>query len=268
MYLRLLIGVTFLATSSPALALAGDGWALGTDSSKVEKVGADTGTGASNAKNPTSKKRKQKVEEDEEEEDEVAKEAAKEDDDEDEEEEEKPAPKKRGMPRVHIEGNYEDIEIKRVDAMISVVSSRGSATGMVSHSVCTSPCDEIIDGRHGDKFFFMAPGMVGSSGFSLANQKGNIVAKVHGGSFGQRLGSFVLLSVGIVGALTGVTFLALSDTRLGTDYTTTGGVMLGVGAVAITGGVLLFLNSSTTFELVPATKKDAGIRFEGGRLLF
>jgi hypothetical protein len=192
---------------------------------------------------------------------------ARERDADDEEEDDGSTPTKRGMPRVHVEGDYQDIEIRRVGASIAVHTSSGSAYGVFTQSVCTRPCDEIIDGRHGAQFYFAGSGMVSSAPFSLGSYRGDVLARVNGGSAAARVGGIITLSIGGVLMLTGGLGVAIGDDR---SFLSPGkgAVMLGVGAAAIAGGIVLIVTSKTSFEIVPGTRDEVGVRLENGKLMF
>lgn len=188
-----------------------------------------------------------------------------------------------GAPRVHIESDYPKVQIMRIDATIAVVGSRGSATGIVTRPVCTAPCDKVVDGRDGSQFFFTAPGMVGSSAFSLTDKSGDLTARIQGGSAGKRMGGFIMTTSG--GALLMAGALVLTIGAISTDISyddagnstethgnatamTIGGIGLGVGAALLVPGIIFLSTSGTKYELVPSTARTTGVRIEGGRLLF
>lgn len=214
---------------------------------------------------------------------------ADEDDDDDEEEEVKPKSKKKkkkpareeeeeltepekGAPLVHIQATYPNVHITRVEQVISVYTSRGSATGIVTRNLCTSPCDEIIDGRRGTEFFFTAPGMVPSAPFQLSQYDGEVEARVRGGSMGKRIGGVLVTSLGGALLLSGALFLALESSTSGIleekpNYVP-GGVMLGAGILGTAGGIYMIVTSKTTFDIIPRSEDSAGVRIENGVLRF
>ncbi len=181
----------------------------------------------------------------------------------------------QGAPRMSIRATYPDVELMKVESTIAVVSSRGSATGVVTRGVCAAPCDEIIDGRDGTQFFFAAPGMVPSQPFKLTNYDGDVEARVRGGSVWRRWGGIMLTGLGGVAVLSGALFAIMPlpsfDPKTGrsVDGSRIPGIIGFVaGAGAMAGGIYMWTTSATTFEITPRTAKSAGVRIENGALLF
>ncbi|UQA62621.1 hypothetical protein [Polyangium aurulentum] len=192
--------------------------------------------------------------------------------DEDEDEDESSAQEgepEQGAPRLFIESNYEGVELRHIERTLSVVTSRGMATGVMVRTACAAPCGRVIDGTDGSQFFFSAPGMVGSSAFSLSDKSGDVTARVRGGSAGKRLGGFLGVAIGGAAILGGLSMLLVSSiVPSGDDYQVPSFVVLGVGAAGVGVGAYLLATSGTKVEFLPRTPKSAGVRFEDGRLLF
>jgi hypothetical protein len=176
---------------------------------------------------------------------------------------------KQGAPRLFIESNYEGVELRHIKESISVVTSQGSVTGMITRSACGAPCGRVIDGTDGSQFYFVGPGMVRSPSFSLIDKSGDITARVRGGSSAKRIGGIVGVSLGgavLLGALGFFLFVSIQPS--GGDTETASFVVMGVGAAGVGLGTYMLMTSGTTVELRPRTAKSAGVWLEGGRLLF
>jgi hypothetical protein len=184
-----------------------------------------------------------------------------------------PAP---GAPHVHIEANWPNVEIVRIESGVPVTTDRGTTSGIVVHPVCKAPCGEVVDGRDGAQFYFAAPGMVSSKTFGLADKSGDITARIKGGSEGRRYGGLAMTIAGGASTLTGGIFLVAggamsadpTEAAKGQRMVTVGAVTLGVGATLLVPGIVLLTTNRTSFELVPATPKRTGVRLEGGRIVF
>jgi hypothetical protein len=128
--------------------------------------------------------------------------------------------------------------------------------------VCAGSCEEIIDGRNGDKFQFAGPNISESGDFDMTRMAGYARVQVRPGSQRTKDAGIVMAGVGglLVLAVGPALFLAAqrsSDTPDGekdhTGESGSGGVaMLGVltglgFASAILGGILAVANR-TTFE--------------------
>jgi hypothetical protein len=185
-----------------------------------------------------------------------------------------PAP---GAPRVRIEANRPNVEIVRVEPGVPMVNSSGGTTaGVVVRPVCKAPCGEVVDGRDGSQFYFAAPGMVSSKTFALADQSGDVTARIKGGSTGRRYAGLGMTIGGSAAALTGGVFLAAgagmsadpTEADNGDRLVTMGAISLGIGGALLVPGIILLTTNRTSFEIVPATATRTGVRFEGGRIVF
>lgn len=115
-----------------------------------------------------------------------------------------------GAPRLHIElTRPADLKLYEVTGEFSGFNYRGFSTGTTSRPVCVAPCDQVVDGRQGQSFFFNGDGVVKSRDFSLSDHGGDVVARVKPGRSGLRVGGIVVMSLGGVG-LAGGAFLLLT----------------------------------------------------------
>lgn len=184
----------------------------------------------------------------------------------------------KGLPRLHIEANRSHVRLMRIER----VMSDDAGEGILVKSVCTMPCDQVIDGRRRQTFFFGAEGMVPSRGFRMANMQGHVVARVDGGSIVARQTGFLLGGFGGAAMLGGITMLGvgygLGGTHLSSEgkivegpnpnLTTGGFVTLGIGAALVTTAVILVLTAKTKITLFQAEDASARVSFEMGQLRF
>lgn len=187
------------------------------------------------------------------------------------------APAEKGLPHVRIEADRPGVRLLRIDR----VMSDEMGEGMLVSTVCTAPCDQVIDGRKRQTFFFGAEGMVPSRGFRLARLNGHIVAHVQGGSIVARQLGFLFGGFGGAAAIGGATMLGVGysqDTHISNEgkiaegpnptLTTGGAITLGIGAAMVTTAVILVLTAKTKISLVQADNQSARITFENGVLRF
>lgn len=184
----------------------------------------------------------------------------------------------KGLPRLRIEANRPGVRLLRIER----VMSDDMGEGMLVKNVCTAPCNQVIDGRARQTFFFGADGMVPSRGFRLSRLEGDILARVNGGSLAARQIGYLLGGFGGAAVIGGATMLGVGYTRndghLSNEgkvvegpnpYLTTGGfVVLGVGAAMVTTAVILVVTAKTKITLLQAENKSPRITLEAGVLRF
>lgn len=188
---------------------------------------------------------------------------------------ETPAPK--GLPHLRIEADRPGVRLLRIDR----VMSDDMGEGMLVHTVCTAPCNQVIDGRRRQTFFFGADGMVPSRGFRLARLDGHIVARVEGGSIVARQLGFLFGGFGGAAMIGGATMLGAGysqDGHISSDgkfaegpnptLTTGGFLTLGIGTAMVTTAVILVLTAKTKISLVHADDPSARITFDNGVFRF
>jgi hypothetical protein len=171
------------------------------------------------------------------------------------------------------------VQLARIDGeLLYSTSSRtfpaGVANGLI-RPVCRAPCDRVVDGRDGNRFVFISPGMVPSDPFFLDDKRGNVVARVHGGSFGRRIGGVMLTTIGGSLAIGGGAILGAALALNARDDHNTGSVGLagtivfGLGVAQLVPGIILLATSSTEAQITQQGGVTVGrFRFEGGRILF
>jgi len=188
-----------------------------------------------------------------------------------------PVPQK-GLPRLHIDAHRFAVRLMRIDRALS----DDMGEGILVKTVCRAPCDQLVDGRKRQTFFFGAEGMVPSRGFKLARLDGDIVAHVHGGSLVARQVGFLLGGFGGAAVLGGATMLGVGYAQNGahlsnegkvvdgpnSNLTTGGIIVLGVGVAMVTTAIVLVATAKTRITLVHAEDKSALVTFERGAFRF
>ncbi len=189
----------------------------------------------------------------------------------------------KGMPTLHIESTWPELELSRIDGDIGAGMYYGRdqvSPQTLSKYVCRAPCDKPIDGRDGHRFFITGPGMMPTPQFRLDSYDGHVTARVHGASLGRFTSGVILAASGGMFGLGGLMFVGMSyipqepsedDPNPGQtarEVRTIGAVMAGVGvAMAITGAVLLS-GGRTRVELIKSNRGDAKLVLDHGVLRF
>jgi hypothetical protein len=168
------------------------------------------------------------------------------------------APPVLGLPRLHI------------DAESPVVLHEVSMERGVPHlPVCESPCDRIIEGRGGQRFFFGAKGVPPSARFRLANESGELTARVHPGSNGLRGGGIGLATLGGLSVLTGSGLLLASavsaDTHgsgaLAKDLEISGVISTAAGLAVLASGIVRVVMGGTSSSVLRSGAAPGTFRF-------
>lgn len=191
----------------------------------------------------------------------------------------------RNLPVVHIESNWPDVELHRVEGGIGfgAQSANDSQTNrMFTRFICVAPCDKAVDGRDGNRFFIAAPGMFPTNEFRLHKYDGPVTARVKGVSFLRVTGGVVAATMGGTLALAGATLVGFSfvpestpsssstppPERDETQMRAIGLIVGSVGIIAITGGVMLLSGGLSRVEIIPAKGRHSGLMLDGGTLRF
>jgi hypothetical protein len=184
----------------------------------------------------------------------------------------------KGRPHLRIEADRPGVRLLRIDR----VMSDDMGEGMLVKTICTAPCNQVIDGRRRQTFFFGADGMVPSRGFRLARLDGNIVARVQGGSIVARQVGYLFAGFGGAAVIGGATMLGVGYSQNGTHLSSegkivegpnpairTGGfITLGIGTAMVTTAVILVLTAKTKISLIQADDQSARLSFENGVFRF
>ncbi len=162
-----------------------------------------------------------------------------------------PAPRARegGVVKLHIDSPAPVNILQHEDT--SVVSV-GTQTVLFDRMrvICTSPCDQPIDGR--GQTLKAAGAFPGTLEFNLDGRSGDMNLTVKPGSWGRRIGGISLIAgLGAPGVIGGVTILAIWTQSKTADLGTRNagvGVLIGSGAV-LAGGILLVAMSGSSYKL-------------------
>ncbi|MDC0743818.1 hypothetical protein [Polyangium mundeleinium] len=189
----------------------------------------------------------------------------------------------QGVPFLHIESDWPNVELARIDGEVGGGYQQQAYAGpnTITKFMCSAPCDRLVDGRDGHRFFISAPGMFPTEAFRLDSQAGHVTARVKGTSMARFASGILLVTMGGVLSLGGVMFTAASftmDTTPRPDNTdpmksvravrTIGLITLGLGAASVVGGAMFLSEGRTRIELVKAQGANTGVVLENGVLRF
>lgn len=164
-----------------------------------------------------------------------------------------------GAPRLHIElTRPADLKLYEVTSEFSGFDYRGFSTGTTSSPVCVAPCDQVVDGRRGQSFFFNGDHVLKSRQFSLSEHSGDVVARVKPGRPARRVGGIIGLALGGAGLGTAALlywsakrsadaeneFREETDPRAEPNYKPATALLI-TGAIVAAGGLVMLLLSGT-----------------------
>jgi hypothetical protein len=195
-----------------------------------------------------------------------------------------PVPAK-GMPIVHIESDWADAELSRVDGELGAGMYNNSGQigpQTLSRYICRAPCDKLVDGREGHKFFISAPGMFPSPMFRLEDLNDQVTARVHGVSLGRYMGGVIMTASGGMFMLGGTMFAGISfisenekptpdnpdPARTARQVRAVGVTLAAIGAASLVTGIVLLSVGRTRLELIPAKRGHTGVVLDHGVLRF
>lgn len=191
----------------------------------------------------------------------------------------------KGMPRVHIESDWPDVELSRVEGSIGGGFHHGNYGRMDSHAllkyVCRAPCDKLVDGREGHAFTISGPGMFPPNQFRLDTSDGDVTARVHGTSVARYAGGAVSVAAGGMFALGGTLFFAANfattgaptpknpdPDRVAKDVRSFSLVLGGIGVAAVVTGIVLLSTGRSHVELIKTSRGDPLLTLDRGILRF
>jgi hypothetical protein len=182
------------------------------------------------------------------------------------------APPVLGAPRLHIElTRPADVKLLEITGKFTMVNYRtGFSSITTSRPVCAAPCDQVIDGRQGQSFYFDGDGIIKSREFSLTNYSGDIVARVSPGRVGLRVGGVVTMALGGAAIGTAGLLFLLERRRVhGPQYDDMGlpvkyepnylpeTALLISGALALAGGLAMVLLSRTRVTWIERSRRGS-----------
>jgi hypothetical protein len=164
-----------------------------------------------------------------------------------------------GLPRLHIDAE-KPVTLKE--------ETRPPGEKPIIRPVCEAPCDQIIDGRAGQRFFFGGRGVTPSKRFQLGNERGDLWVRVKPGSSALRGGGIALTIIGSVAALVGLS-LVLTDAAINASESSPrlrGFDIAGVATAAAglpiqAGGIVMLAMSSTTYSFLRSGATLGVVRF-------
>lgn len=182
-----------------------------------------------------------------------------------------PDTKKLGVVKLHIQSPV-PVTLMQTKPL-GYVSAGGYSMGVAAtRSVCTAPCDRVIDSSDGSNYFLTGPSFAPHS-LELSQRRGDVTAKVDTGSpAGRTIGSLAITG-GVLGALVGGPLamvgalekgnsMSAKDTQKGASLENTGFIILGVSGVAIVGGIIARIVSAehVKVEASHGAKRTAAIK--------
>lgn len=189
----------------------------------------------------------------------------------------------KGMPFIHVETDWPEVELHRVDGEIGagIYSSKNQiGPQTLSKYICEAPCDKLVDGREGHRFFFAGQGMYPSQQFRLEQRDGYLTARVHGVSVARLIGGVMLTAIGgsftLSGAmLFGVSFASVKATPQQPNpaeeahtMRTAGAVVGSIGLGMAIGGIYLLASGKTQVELIKTNRGETALSLSGGVFRF
>jgi hypothetical protein len=118
----------------------------------------------------------------------------------------------------------------------------GRIHGVPFSTVCTSPCDQVVDAR-GQTFIVAAPKVWPSPEFTLDDYADSVAVRVRPGRRGVRLAGFATTVIGALLVPTGILLLATADDR--TSQVAAGAASLAVAGASLGAGITLLVLGRT-----------------------
>ena len=161
---------------------------------------------------------------------------------------------------LHLESNDREATLFQNTGSSAFVgyAYRGAFVGQIDfwNRVCRAPCDQPVDSN--GSYSIRGNGIVPSAPFTLPT--GPVRVNVQAGHVGPRIGGLMLTALGGGTLLSGGLLLAFGslfselDSGSGSafnsrSYYIAGGVLLGAGAAALAGGIVLLVKSRTRVQI-------------------
>jgi hypothetical protein len=157
----------------------------------------------------------------------------------------------RGRPIVHLEltrKTRRPVKLFEINSEIVASGYNASLYGMNFSTVCTAPCDRVVDGTRGQDFFL---GMsdtglwTASRKLSLEDKEGTVNIRVKPGNRGMRVAGAILLGIGIGCTIGGAVFMIPTRTN---TLRTPGIALLAIGIPSFAAGLPMMLLGRTRYE--------------------
>jgi hypothetical protein len=154
-----------------------------------------------------------------------------------------------GRPRVHVEVQGRS-EVQLLELSPGDDARRGEP---VETTVCTAPCDRMVDGRAGQTFALGGPALTRSRGFTLIDADDPLTIHVRPGRRAVLIAGWVLASIGAATVIAGATTLTIADD----DRTLrrAGGFTFVAALPVLAGGIVMVALGRTRFRLGDRKKR-------------
>lgn len=155
----------------------------------------------------------------------------------------------RGRPIVHLELTRQTrrpVKLFEINSEIVASGYNASLYGMNFSTVCTAPCDKVVDGTRGQDFFLgtAETGLwTASRKLSFDDKEGTVNIRVKPGNRALRITGAILLGIGI-GCTIGGAVMAIPKSSLRTP----GIILLAVGVPSFAAGLPMMLLGRTRYE--------------------
>ncbi|MGK3969239.1 hypothetical protein WMF38_35390 [Sorangium sp. So ce118] len=163
-----------------------------------------------------------------------------------------PLPSIPGFARIHID--TDDPQVRLIKLVSTDVSTGFRSYSVTRHLevVCRAPCDEVVDGRRGEVFYFSGKDMPDSSEFTLLDARGDLTIHVDSGSTLQYRIAGPMMILGGIAVLGGAAATIAAFKTDSSDGVKAGSLAFNVlGASVLATGIFLRVFGRTTYELVP-----------------
>ncbi|WP_437723082.1 hypothetical protein [Sorangium sp. So ce861] len=163
-----------------------------------------------------------------------------------------PHPSIPGLVRIHID--TDDPQVRLIKLLGTDVSRGYRSYSVTRHVevVCRAPCDEVVDGRRGEAFYFSGKDMPDSSEFTLLGARGDLTIHVDSGSAEQYGIAKPMMIVGGIAVLGGAAATIAAFETDSSAGVRAGSVAFNVlGASVLATGIFMRVFGRTTYEFLP-----------------
>lgn len=153
-----------------------------------------------------------------------------------------------GKPRVHLEvSSGRSVEMQRIVGGLYAAGYGVSMSGVTWETVCSSPCDRVVDASTGAPFVLGDVPLVFSRKFKLNDRSGDVHIDVKPGRPGVMIGGVLLTGVGGGLAVSGPMLIALDSE--GRNWRQTGIILTAVGVPMLAAGIAMMVLGRTRYKI-------------------
>jgi hypothetical protein len=137
--------------------------------------------------------------------------------------------------------------------------------------VCVAPCDQVVDGRAGQRFKFDGTGLSPSAPFKLNELGGDVTFDVQPGPNGSRVAGIALTAVGATVPIFASPLMTLGALERQPNVFTVAGIgVMTAGFGLLAAGIALYVTSQTAVKMrwPPIVPFGRGARLERGVVRF